>query len=133
MNIRELREKSGLTQTEFGKRIGVQYQTVLLYEKGGKVPETVKKLIQYEFGKFLPEEEQLSSDLETEYSRESSLEIKRFQERIAELEKFNEELKAKVENLQKYNNLQDKTIKSLDDQVKMYKDQLKTKEKSKTV
>jgi len=60
MNIKELRNKTGLTQREFGERLGVQSQTILKYEKEErKIPDTVKKLIRYEFAKFLSEEDLL--------------------------------------------------------------------------
>lgn len=123
MNIKPIREKTGLSQKEFGLRLGLTSQSITKYEAGYNVSETVKKLIRYEFAEFLTEEERLVAN---------PLNIDDLK-RNAALKKEVQELKAKLENLQKYNNLQDKTIKSLDDQVKMYKDQLKTKEKSKTV
>lgn len=36
--IRELRKTLGLTQTEFGKRLGIKQTTVAGYETGGRTP-----------------------------------------------------------------------------------------------
>ncbi|MDT0689345.1 short coiled-coil protein [Salegentibacter sp. F188] len=59
MNIKELRAKTGLSQKEFGARLGLTSQSITKFEAGGKVTDTVKKLIRYEFSQHLPEEERL--------------------------------------------------------------------------
>ena len=59
MNVKDLRVLTGLTQKEFGERLGLTSQSITKYESGANVSETVKRLIRYEFSRFLPEEEQL--------------------------------------------------------------------------
>jgi len=54
MNIKHLRLKTGLSQAAFGERIGLKGQSILLYEKGERnIPESVLKLIKYEFAEHL--------------------------------------------------------------------------------
>lgn len=101
MNIKEIREKAKLTQTEFGKRIGVKYQTILLYEKGKKLPESVQKLIRYEFASYLPEGEGLYSEPLSPDITQSSETVQRLQQRVEELEKLNEELQKDKEDLKR--------------------------------
>lgn len=49
--IKELRKALGLSQTQFGERIGVKQNTVAVYELGRIVPsESVLELIRREFG-----------------------------------------------------------------------------------
>ncbi len=47
--LRALREKKGLTQTEFAKRIGIPNQNVSNYERGFRQPDydTLKKFADY--------------------------------------------------------------------------------------
>ena len=93
MNIKKLRDKLKLSQRAFGKRLGVSPQTVLLYEKGQNVPESIQKLIRYEFAEHLPESERLVSEpKDPEYEKSREGEILRLQQRIEELEKLNKEL-----------------------------------------
>ncbi|MBN1155137.1 helix-turn-helix transcriptional regulator [candidate division KSB1 bacterium] len=46
--LREVREQNGLSQTDFGKRLGIKYQHVSKYERGESVPtwENLIKLIE---------------------------------------------------------------------------------------
>ena len=101
MNIKELRDKTKLSQRAFGKILGLSPQSILNYEQGSNVPETVKKLIQYEFAEYLPEEEQRIAESSTNYPKEPTNEVKRLQQRIAELEEMNEELKKDKEDLKR--------------------------------
>ena len=49
--IKEIRKSSGLTQTEFGDRIGATRAMIASYEGGAVIPsDTVLKLISREFG-----------------------------------------------------------------------------------
>jgi transcriptional regulator with XRE-family HTH domain len=59
MNIKELRLLTGLSQREFGERLGLTSQSITKYESGSNVSNTVKKLIRYEFSRYLPEDEKL--------------------------------------------------------------------------
>ncbi|MBA7647682.1 hypothetical protein ES703_55460 [subsurface metagenome] len=45
-NLRKLREKAGLTQTELGARVGVATKTIWCWEQGKNLPhrERLKKL-----------------------------------------------------------------------------------------
>lgn len=124
MNIKDLRELTNLSQKEFGERIGVKYQTILLYEKGKNVPETVQKLIRYEFAKFLPEEERLYPEgaaIKPQVSEEE-------QAAYSSLEKENEGLKEKLKNAQQVADLMARNIELLEDQVRLYKQQLDLKD-----
>lgn len=97
MNIKELRDKTNLSQRAFGKILGLSPQSILNYEAGKNVPETVKKLIRYEFSEYLPENERLHpkedkplKDPDFQYQKEGSsgtvAENQRLQQRVAELE-----------------------------------------------
>lgn len=57
MNIKELRERARLTQTEFGRRLGVSLATIqkLEADNNRKPTETIKKLIHYEFADYFDE------------------------------------------------------------------------------
>jgi DNA-binding XRE family transcriptional regulator len=128
MNIKDLRELTRLSQKDFGKRIGVKYQTILLYEKGKNVPETVQKLIRYEFAEFLPEEERLVSG-PGENNGGATVDTTG----IEALKKENEALKEKLKNAQRVANLLERNTELLEDQVKIYKDRLNIiDDKSKT-
>lgn len=45
LNIKELRKKKGLSQTELAKKLGVSRQTIVNYEKGEVIPESKKELL----------------------------------------------------------------------------------------
>lgn len=128
MNIKDLRAKTGLSQRKFGDRLGLQGQSILLYEKEErKIPESIQKLIRYEFAEFLSEDERLSSG-------DNHGAIFKNEE-ISELRNENEDLKARVkdaEHLKEHNLLLKRTIELLEDQVKMYKNILGEEDKSKT-
>ncbi len=116
LNIRGLRKASNLTLEEFAQRLGIKrYQTVSKYEKEpDKIPETIQKLIRYEFAEYLPEEERLTVHVEAkEDSADYSL--------IEDLKKENEYLKRDLESQKKITAL-------LEEQIAMYKKLLETKE-----
>ncbi len=127
MNIKELRSKTGLSQKEFGARLGLTSQSITKFEAGGTLTDTVKKLIGYEFAEFLPENEQSV----TVHSKGLSSKG----EEIQQLQRENEELKGALkdtEHLKEHNVLLKRTIELLEDQVKMYKNILGEEDKSKT-
>ena len=39
LKIREVRKRAGLTQEEFGKKLGVDKITIIRYEKGDTIPD----------------------------------------------------------------------------------------------
>ncbi len=128
MNIKVLRAKANLSQKEFGSRICVKGQTVQKYESGERnIPDTVKKLIQYEFAEFLPEEDRLYPEgaaIKPQLSNEEK-------EEYRDLKKENEALRNEVaasRNLQQIIELQQKNIELLEDQVRLYKQQLDLKD-----
>ncbi len=128
MNIKKLREKTKLSQKAFGEALGLSPQSILNYEAGKNVPETVKKLVRYEFAEYLPEEERLLKSGLSEGTFES--------EEINILKKENEFLKqqvSKVKDQEDYITVLKENIVLLKEQVQHYKDQLNiTDDRSKT-
>lgn len=128
MNIKVLRARLNLSQKDFGERICVTAQTVQKYESGDRnIPETVQKLIRYEFADFLPEEERLIS------SSPGQSTIKN--EDFRKLQDENENLKQQAllaKEHEEYIKLQRRTIELLEDQVKLYKNMLPETDRSKT-
>lgn len=49
MNIKSIRQKTGVTQKEFAKEIGVSEQSVVLWETGKRTPRpsSIKRIIAY--------------------------------------------------------------------------------------
>lgn len=45
LNIKELREKMGLTQLELAEMIGVSRNTIINYEKGGVISDAKRKIL----------------------------------------------------------------------------------------
>ena len=99
--IRELRKTPGLTQTEFGKRLGIKQTTVAGYETGGRTPiDAVVSLICRQFqvneqwlrtgeGEMFASrtrEEEISCFVEGVLAEESDSFKKRFIELLAKLE-----------------------------------------------
>ena len=99
-----------------GRRLGVKrYQTISKYEKEpDKIPDSIQKLIRYEFAEYLPEEERLTVHLEAKEAPASY-------GLAEEVKKENEYLKRELESQKKITAL-------LEDQVAMYKKLLETKE-----
>lgn len=127
MNIKELRAKTGLSQKEFGARLGLTSQSITKFEAGGTLTDTVKKLISYEFAEFLPANER-GAKLQSPVSPEDL-------ETSQKLRLENEDLKAALkdaEHLKEHNLLLKRTIELLEDQVRMYKNMLGEEDKSKT-
>ncbi|QED37989.1 helix-turn-helix transcriptional regulator [Antarcticibacterium arcticum] len=127
MNIKELRSKIGLSQKEFGSRLGLTSQSITKFEAGGKLTETVKKLISYEFAEFMPEEERLFS--------KSTAGENALKEEIKKLELERTELQHQVEqipHLKEQISLLKRNIQSLEDQVDLYKKMLNIESQSKT-
>ena len=123
-DVKVIRVKARLSQKEFGERICVKAQTVQKYESGDRnIPESIQKLIRYEFAKQLPEEDRLYPEGQAAKEQLSADENQEY----INLKKENENLKAKAafsDSLQQIIDLQKKTIQSLEDQVKLYKDRL---------
>ena len=99
--IRELRKTLGLTQTEFGKRLGIKQTAVAGYETGGRTPiDAVVSLICRQFqvneqwlrtgeGEMFASrtrEEEISCFVEGVLAEESDSFKKRFIELLAKLE-----------------------------------------------
>ena len=45
LEIKELREKLGITQEKLGLLIGVSRNTIINYEKGGKIPDSKREIL----------------------------------------------------------------------------------------
>lgn len=126
MNIKELRSETGLSQKEFGLRLGLTSQSITKFEAGGKLTDTVKKLICYEFAEFLPEEERSFS--------KSTYGENVLKEEIEKLKVKRTELLHEVEeipHLKEQISLLKRNIESLEDQVVLYKRMLNIEDKSK--
>ena len=128
MNIKELRARTGLSQKDFGSRLGLTSQSITKFEAGGNITASIQKLIRYEFAEYLPEEERLLKSGLSEGTFES--------EEINILKKENEFLKqqvSKVKDQEDYITVLKENIVLLKEQVQHYKDQLNiTDDRSKT-
>lgn len=61
--VKEIRKELKLNQTDFAKRLGVSKTTVISYERGGKIPETKKDILESMYNKaFNKTAEEPSSD-----------------------------------------------------------------------
>ncbi len=128
MNIKELRSKTGLSQKDFGSRLGLTSQSITKFEAGGNITASIKKLIRYEFAEYLPEEERLL------ISSNSQVTLKNNE--VIILRKENEALKQQismVKDQEDYITVLKENILLLKEQVQHYKDQLNiTDDRSKT-
>lgn len=100
MDIKKLREKTGLSQKDFGARLGLTSQSITKFEAGGNITETVKKLIRYEFSQFLPEGEGLEIRADHQLYEKLKEENEVLQKRVKDLERDKEDLKKDKEMLQ---------------------------------
>lgn len=100
MNVKELRERTGLSQKDFGSRLGLTSQSITKFEAGGNVTETVRRLIRYEFSQFLPEGEGLGVGANDEALKRLGAENEKLQQRVEDLERDKEDLKKDKEMLQ---------------------------------
>ncbi len=114
LDIKRIRAENGnLTQADFANRLEISLRTVQKYESGSLIPESIKKLIRYEFNLF--EDERVEKSI--------------FEKIDALIEKSNDK---NIETLQKIKN----TLIDLSDEKETYKnkyyitleelDQLKT-------
>lgn len=120
MNIKELRSKTGLSQKEFGKRLGLTSQSITKFEGGGKITETVQKLIRYEFAEYLPAEERLTAGVAAGTAPAHSRELEQCLEEKTALQ---DQLK-ELPHLQEQNQLLKRTVELLEDQVGLYKERV---------
>ena len=119
-----LRAKADLSQKAFGEKICVKAQTIQKYESGERnVPDSIQKLIRYEFAKYLPETERLYPEgigSNEDLSADENSIYTNLKEDFKELQ----EKYALAANLKEIVAYQKETINSLKDQIQMYKDQL---------
>lgn len=102
MNIKVLRKNIGLSQREFGERLGLTSQSITKYESGAKVSSSVEKLIRYEFAEFLPEKERLVNYRANDQSTSSKKgNGKHLENEISDLKKILSELKRDKDELYK--------------------------------
>jgi len=129
MNIKELREKTGLSQKAFGERLGLSPQSILNYEAGKNVPESIQKLIRFEFEDDLQEKGRLIAKRDNMATPVNLDDLKN----LASLEQENISIKKDLEHALETIQLQRKNIQLLEDQVQLYKDKLNlTDNRSKT-
>lgn len=98
--IKEVREKSGLTQEEFGRRIGSARNTIANYERGNRKPSnTVINSICREFG--INKDWLLSGEGEQTVNRTKSQEIGDFASSVMHLpdESFKKRFVEALQNL----------------------------------
>jgi transcriptional regulator with XRE-family HTH domain len=128
MNIKQLRSRTGLSQKDFGSRLGLTSQSITKFEAGGNITDSIKKLIRYEFAEYLPEEERLSMAGNSEVTVENK--------EVSILRKENEALKQKlamVKDQEDYITVLKENIILLREQVQHYKERLNiTDDRSKT-
>ncbi len=103
LNIKELRTKKGITQTELANNIGVTIRTIQHWEKGTK-NITLQKLekINAEFGLNMQYVSYTDLNPETLKISESSSEYKSIDENSDKIELLEEKLKLKTEQLDFY-------------------------------
>ncbi|MFV8280540.1 helix-turn-helix domain-containing protein [Christiangramia marina] len=120
MDIKLLRSKTGLSQKEFGTRLGLTSQSITKFEAGANITSSIKKLIRYEFAEFLPESERLVSKEALQQVSHDSAEVEKLRQEL-ELARMKAE---KAESLQQMVDMQNKTIQLMEDQLQMYKERL---------
>lgn len=49
IDLKKIRERAGITQSEMANRLGLKLRTIQKYEKLKEVPPSIKKLIEHEF------------------------------------------------------------------------------------
>lgn len=122
MKIKELRSLTGLSQKDFGERIGLRPQSIMKYEKEiREVPDTVKRLLRYEFAEYLPEESRLIATPTDAAQKMNFEEMRKLEILNQERNSFKKDLEHALDTIQ----LQNKTIALLEDQVQLYKDRIK--------
>jgi len=89
LNIKELRQEKGFSQTELAKRIGVSRQTIVNYEKGEVIPESKKELL-YNILHNTP------VDLVNEAAEDYTPTIKGYVQKISDID---EEIKLRTETI----------------------------------
>lgn len=115
MNIKDLRKKTGLTQTEFGNILGVGLQTIQKYEYGEREPTpTILKLINFVFADYIEEPKNLKFSSKTGNTYKKHVSVDNEKEMLV---KENANLKQIIE-------LQSKNISLLEDQIELYKNRL---------
>ena len=109
MKIKVLRAQVDLSQKAFAERLGLTAQTIQKYESGSRnIPDSIEKLIRYEFAEYLTKGEGLTSKKignskvengETENFQDENETLKK---RVKELEQDKADLKRDKEMLQLY-------------------------------
>jgi len=121
MKIKVLRAQVDLSQKAFAERLGLTAQTIQKYESGSRnIPDSIEKLIRYEFAEYLTKGEGLTSK-KIGNSKVENGEIENFKDenetlkkRVKELEQDKVDLKRDKEMLQLY--IESLTGKSADNQ-----------------
>ncbi|TXK71964.1 helix-turn-helix domain-containing protein [Mesonia sp. K4-1] len=107
-------EKLSIPTKDIALRLGLGLRTCQNYINGSqKIPTPIEKLIDYEFGKIVIQNNLLHDEKEN-YVLGKTLEVERLEQRNAEL--------------QKINGLQARNIELLEEQIQLYKDRLKNYE-----
>jgi len=119
--LQKLTKELGISSKEISSRLEIGLRTVQNYISGKQqIPESIKRLIQYEFAEFLTEDERLIAtlvDVATLVNFDDLKKIEELKNHVKSLEKDLQHAKDTVE-------LQKKTIALLEDQVQLYKDRL---------
>ena len=89
INVRKLREDTGLSAKAFGARLGLTYKTIKNYECGVNVPIYIELLIRYEFSKYLRD----GLDPEPRERHPSWEKIPELEKKVKELTRENKKLK----------------------------------------
>lgn len=98
IQLKEIRNNLGITQSEMAERLGITMKTIQNYEKGFTIPLSVQKLIQFEFlsdAKSDKNYHELPKKKVTEqtvdFSRELNCIITHFEDQIRDKERLIEE------------------------------------------
>lgn len=121
MKIKVLRAQVDLSQKAFAERLGLTAQTIQKYESGSRnIPDSIEKLIRYEFAEYLTNGEGLTSKkngnskVENGETENFKVENETLKKRVKELEQDKADLKRDKEMLQLY--IESLTGKSSDNQ-----------------
>lgn len=90
LKIKELREKLGLTQEKLAELIGVSRNTIINYEKGGKIPESKRQILNNILLK--------NAQYETVVNEPSSVYLTGYDKKVNEAKQEIEELEKKLKS-----------------------------------
>lgn len=119
LNIKEFREKLGLTQLELAEMIGVSRNTIINYEKGGVIPEAKRKILHKVLGENA-QEATLLEEPEAIYNTYYDEKIAKQKEEIEKIKKEIEKWEAKLKENPDKGDTYKKYIASYEEQIYLH-------------